>query len=161
MRNALAVVVVLIAAGCRPSGNDGAASPSPAPGSGDVTVTLSSTATEYRASFRTAGGMEVPLIPLVLVVKNGGTSAWTCDGAISLAVEGERGKSSATRSFLTTLSPCALAPGAEHREELEAGELLTEVAAKHMKGDRLAVRGALAPSPMSAPLAIDVFVPEG
>jgi hypothetical protein len=30
-----------------------------------------------------------------------------------------------------------------------------------MKGDQLQIRATMAPSPASAPLSIDVFVPEG
>lgn len=158
-----AILLGLFAVAACKSSSPGTPSPSPtaAPVAGDVTVTLATPATEYKAEFRKTGGIAAPVIPLTLVVKNAGDATWKCEGAISLSAEGEGGKTSESRTFLTTLSPCELAPGAEHREELEAGEFLTEVAGRHMKGDRLAVRASLAPSAASAPVALSVFVPEG
>jgi len=159
MKGGLIAFVILVA-GCRSSG-DATTTPTATPDASGVVATLTSASSDYRAAFGSDGRIAAPMIPLVLVVKNGGQTPWKCDGAISVSADGERGKSSATRSFLTTLSPCELAPGAEHREELEAGEFLTEVSGRHVKGDRLAVRACLAPSPASEPVAIDVFVPEG
>ena len=160
----LALFALLATSACKPSGPAGTATPEPTSAdSSGVTVALTAVASEYKAKFRTggAGGMEVPLIPLTVVVKNGGAAPWKCEGAITLSADGERGKRREARAFLMTLSPCQIAPGAEHREELEAGEYLTEVASGFMKGDRLTVRAAVKPAGASAPVTIDVFVPEG
>jgi hypothetical protein len=161
MKRALVTVSFLLVAACKPS-STGTSTPVPSPAlASPVVPTLTAAASSYKAEFRKEGGIASPLIPLILVVRNTGAEPWKCDGAITVIADGERGKTHEARTFLTTLSPCALAPGAEHREELEAGEFLTEVAGRHMKGDRLAVRALMAPSAPSAPVSIDVFVPEG
>ncbi|MFO0761429.1 MAG: hypothetical protein U0359_33430 [Byssovorax sp.] len=128
---------------------------------------------DFRARFAPSGALERPRIPVSIVIHNDGKSAWSCAlGELMIHVEGERSKRVVNKALPPPATPigCRIDRGETRALTVEMGDLLTEIAAGHTKGDVLSIKalltlesaddeeGTLVETPA---LRVAVFVPEG